>query len=359
MSSRNALIPRRSVALTVALLSGMLLPEYVQAQTGSAEFLRERLGFSRLEVMALEGGRYVVKVPKSDDPREVAILGAVRVGVPLEFLVDCFRDVEGFLAGHDIVTQVGSFNALPSRADLEHFSLPEKDVKALRECEVGHCKVKLSGGEIERVHRNVNWSQPDYQRQASDVMIHALIQTLRSYKSEGNAGLPIYYDKREPRGSGEDFRILLARSRQHFEGGAELYGYMADFPASTLTGVEDVYYWTVEDFGMKPVTSLNHMMMLRHPEGDSSRVAIAIKQIYASHYFQSAIRLATLTQVSTRYPLRGTYLVLVANMRFDGRVGGFKRGMLERQLENVWARYMVSLRERAEESYQLSRVAAR
>ncbi len=359
MSNLNGFFPGRFSTVTVTLLFGMLAPGHARGQTSSGELLKERLGFGRFDVMALEGGRIVVKVPKSDDAHEVAVLGAVRVDVPMEFLVDYFGDVEGFFAGHDIVVQVGQFSAVPRRADLERFRLTEKDVKALRECVVGECKVKLSGSEIERVQREVNWSEPDYERQVTDVMTRGLIRSLRSYLSEGNAALPTYHDKREPLSGGEGFRILLAKSRKHLEREGGLFDYMADYPRSKMESVQDVYYWTVEDFGLKPVMSLKHMMIVQRPNGESSHAAIAIKQIYASHYFQSVIKLATLTRASSKYPLRGTYLVLFAHMRFDGRVGGIKRAILQRQLKHTWAMYMKSLRKRAEAKFRKTRVAAR
>jgi hypothetical protein len=321
--------------------------------------LRERLGLRRIDLMALDGGRAVVRIPKANDAREVAVLGVVRIDAPMDFLVERFRDVEGFMVSDRVVAQVGTFSAVPSTQDLESLSLPEGDIEALRECKVGNCDVKLPHSAIERIRREVDWSQPGYRDRASEVIASELVQYLRSYMSGGNAALITYHDKGEPLSLAEGFRILHGKSRQVMDGDAGLHDYVEYFPEVGLPGAEDIFYWTVEDFGLKPVTSLDHMMIIRDPATCGSHVYIAIKRIYASHYFHAVIKLATLMPVSERGPQNRTYLVLFARMRFDGGVRGLRRFVLERRLKNYWTLELTSLRSRAVEEYRATRVAAR
>ncbi len=359
MSYSLALSRSWITSIGIALLSGMAMPRFAQGQASSAQLFQENFSFVRRDMMALEGGRIVAKILKSKDNREVAVLGAVHIHVPIDVLVECFRDVEAFFVDDEIVTQVGTFSVMPSTVDLEGLDLPEKDFIALRECEVGKCKVKLSRHQIERLHSQVDWSQPDYERQAKNVMADALVRNLTAYISSGNDALPVYSDKEPPLSASEDFRILLVQSRKFLSHDPGLYRYMQRFPETDLPDVESLFYWTVEDFGMKPVTSLNHMMISRRPASGWPYTTIAIKQIYASHYFQSLIKLATLAPASEQYPLRGTYLLLYSRMRFDGRVGGIKRVMLERQLKHTWTMRLKAMRERAEGKYRKIRVASR
>ena len=346
------------VRFGIALAVAVLMPRPVQAQTSSDKWFGQSFSLKRLDIMALEGGRIVAKILKTSDAREVAVIGAVHVRVPVDVLAEFYRDVQIFFVGDEIVVQAGMFNATPSILDLQRLGLPKGDFQSLRECRVGKCKVKLSRRQIEILRDQVDWSHPDHERQAMRVLVSTLVANLITYLSEGNEALPVYHDKERPLDAAEDFRALLSRSSRFLVHDPGLYRYLHRFPDVDVSDVEDLYYWTVEDFGLKPVTTLNHMMISRSPASGFPYTTIAIKQIYASHYLQSQIKLATLAPASERYPLQGTYLVLYARMRFDSRVGSIKRGLLERRLEHTWVMHLKSLRERAEALYRV-RVASR
>jgi membrane protease YdiL (CAAX protease family) len=358
MSHWMALTRGRMARVGIALAVLVIVPRLVQAQTNSEQVFGESLGLKRRDIMALEGGRIVAKILKTSDVREVAVIGAVHVRVPLDILVEFYRDVESLMVEDQIVVQVGMFDAKPLVLDLHRLDLPEGDFEALRECRVGKCKFKLTRHQIELLRENVDWSHPDYERQATSVLVSTWVANLIRYMSEGNDALPVYQDKERPLDAAEDFSALLSGSTRFLIHDPGLYRYLHDFPDADVSDIEDFFYWTVEDFGLKPVTALNHMMISRSPSSGFPFTTIAIKQIYASHYLQSLIKLATLAPASERYPLRGTHLVLYARMRFDDRVGSIKRQLLERRLEHTWTMHLKTLRKRAEGKYQI-RVAER
>ncbi len=358
MSYALAVFRNWFLMFVVAFVFVALVPNHAEGQTVTGSFMKENLGFRRVDVMALEGGRTVVRVPKTDDAREVLVVGAIRIRVPLDVLVDYFRDVETFFPGDGIVTQVGTFDAAPSVGDVERLVLPEDDFKALRKCRVGKCKVKLTGDRLEEISR-LDRSRPDHERKIRDVMVRAFVRYLREYIARGNSALPLYRDKSEPLAAGVDFAALHAGSRQYLEHDNELFEYLALFPRLALPHIEDTFYWVVEEFGLRPVTSVNHMMISRGTLGDMPVATIAVKQIYATHYTQGLVKLAMLMPTSERYPQRGTYLVLTLRMRFDSRVGGFKRMLLKRELEHTWAMHLKALQKKAEENYREVRVASR
>jgi hypothetical protein len=339
--------------LGAALGAVIVMPQAAWAQASSTRVFQQSFDLTRLDIMALEGRRIVSRILKTEDAREVAVIGAVHVNVPMDVLAEYYRDVETFFAGDKLIVQVGSFAASPAAMDFQGLKLRAEDIKSLRKCRIGRCKVKLTRRQIERLRTRVDWSDSNHAQQVSDELAHSLVATLTAYRSEGNEALPVYHDKETPLNSAEDFRALLTVSGRFLGHDPGLYRYLQDFPDAQVPDIEDFYYWTVEDFGLKPVTSVNHMMVSRRPASGLPYTTIAIKQIYASHYLQSLIRLATLTPASDRYPLHGTYIVLHAHLRFDDRVGGIKRGLLERQLEHTWAMHMKSLRKRAEERYRL------
>jgi len=345
--------------LTLAAVAALAVPysTTLSAQTGRSQLLERDLGFGRIEMMALEGGRTVVKLPPTDDDREVVVVGAIRVGLPLAALVDCFREAESFFAGDGIVTQIGLVDGQPSVEQLKRLRLPESDFEALTDCEVGDCKVKLTEERIE-AFRAIDWSNPTSERLARTAMTEALTEYLGAYLANGNAALPVYHDKSEPLASAEDFARLHRASFQYLRHAPRLWSYMNRFPERRWQEVEDRFLWMVEDFGLRPVTSVNHMMIFHNATEGENHATIVVKQIYASHYLQGRVKVATLIPASERYPRRGTYLLLTAQLRFDGKVGGLKRALLERRLENAWTRHLMTLRDRAEDRYRHAAAAS-
>jgi hypothetical protein len=343
------------LVLAVALVT--LTWRGAPAQVHRSQLFKRALDFGRIEMMALEGGRTVIKIPEAADAREVVVVGAIRIHVPLDALVDRFRDAESLFAGDGIVTQIGAIDGQLTLEQLQGLRLPEGDFEALSQCEVGDCKVKLTREWIEAMGA-IDWSSPGHRQLAAATMVKALDQYLDAYLAGGNAGLPVYHDKSRPLAASEDFSQLHARSLQYLHHAVELWDHMAQFPERRPQGIEDRFFWMVEDFGLRPVTSLNHMMIAGDSVAGNDRATVVVKQIYASHYLQSLVKVATLVPASERYPLRGTYLVLSAQLRFDSKVGGFKRLLLKRELENKWAQSLEKLRGRAEALYRRERAAS-
>lgn len=347
----------RCLQLTAVFFLTTALSSSLAAQVDRSDRFKRDLNFGRIDMMALEGGRSVVKIPRSDDGREVVVVGAIRIQVPLDTLVDYFRDAESFYAGDGIVTQIGAFDGQPSSEQLKRMRLPKGDFEALRRCEVGDCKVKLTRDWIEAM-KDIDWSSPARDQLASAAMVKALVQYLDAYLAGGNAALPIYHDKFEPLAAGDGFARLHARSRRYLRGADSLWVHMRRFPEARSRGVEDRFFWMVEDFGLRPVMSLNHMMIYRDSAVGGDHATVAVKQIYASHYLQGLVKIATLVPASERYPDRATYLVLSVQLRFDSNVGGLKRALLKRELEHTWTRHLLTLKDRAEMMFRNQETAS-
>jgi hypothetical protein len=133
----------------------------------------------------------------------------------------------------------------------------------------------------------VNWSSPEHAAYAQAVFRERLFDYLQKYLSEGNTALIDYQDKSKPVHMAEEFRSLLAAKPSLSELVPAFYENLADYPAAPLSGVEDFLYWSIENFGFKPVTSVTHVIIFRQ----SGFAAIASKQIYVSHYFDASLGL--------------------------------------------------------------------
>ena len=337
------------------LLVGLCLAVSPFAREGQAQEVRavltERLGFSESDLRDLDGGRPVVRVPSAEDNREVAVFGIVRAEVPAAFAIERMRHIEAVLAGGDMTLQVGRFGEPASLDDMAGFALPRDDVRALRECRPGACDVKLPADVMQQVQSAVNWSAGDAEAQANRAMASWLIDYLGDYRQGGDAALATYDDKSEPLSVAEGFDLLLRASPLMLSYRPELRDYLDRYPDGSLNGADDYYYWSVEDFGLKPVTHLYHSTLYVPVDHAVSDAILTRKQIYASHYFQAAVSFMAVAPIQDSDPNVGIYLVLLIRQRFDGKVGGIKRMTLERRLRDNTTSQLEDVQQRLEESF--------
>ena len=99
-----------------------------------------------------------------------------------------------------------------------------------------------------------------------------------------------------------------------------------NFPNVELEGTHDKIFWTVRDYGYRPVTSILHAVVQERP-GRVPVTAVAVTSLYASHYFHGRVEYLGLYSDPTDYGV--TYFAYVDQLLFDDEVGSIKRKMLE------------------------------
>jgi hypothetical protein len=291
------------------------------AQSRAEILLRQNAGLSAADLLALDAGVAVIHTLKTPVREELAHVGAVHINAPSERLVERFRDIERFERGPG-VPQIGRFGSSPRMEDLALLTLPAADLKALAMCRPGSCDVQLPAAAMSRFRNEVNWSSPDAGRRVNEVAREVLLALVRAYQAEGNAALGYYDDDGEPIAVAEQFRGLLASSNELPASVPDLIAYLDGYPRRRLSGAEDFLYWSVVDFGLKPTIRVNHVTIYPLASAPSSRVAyaIAIKQLYASHYFHSTLELRFLVD-DDRAGRRGFWLLSITRSRNDGMTG--------------------------------------
>jgi hypothetical protein len=286
------------------------------------------LGFTEDESKKAARGEVVAKILGTREKREVAIVGVLQIGANTECFLARFRDIETFKR-NPAVLRTGKL-ARPIDIDgLERLTLDANDISSLRDCRPGDCGVKLPAGTIEQLRREVNWSFPDQAARAQAVFRERLFDYLQRYLSEGNTALIEYQDKSKPVHLTEEFRALLDATPSLRELTPAFYDYLAAYPAAPLSDVEEFLYWSIENFGFKPVTSVTHVTIFRQ----SGHAVIASKQIYASHYFNASLGL-TFALDDPDAP-RTMYLAYLNRSRIDllgGFFGGLRRLVLRGRL---------------------------
>lgn len=311
--------------------------------------VRRAMGLSAGDMRALASGVAVVRSLETPVRQEFAHLGAVRINAPYERFLERFRDIERFERGPG-VPQIGRVGMTPRLDDLAPLQLPPGDVRSLAACRPGSCDVQLGAAVIARFQKEVKWSSPDAPRHVNDITRQMLVDLVRAYQTGGDAALGQYNDGTEPLGVAEQFRALLASSGGLPIPVPDLIAFLRDYPRSRPPGVEDFLYWTVVDFGFKPTIRLNHVVVYRLAPGLPAAYAIAIKQLYASHYFHSTLEIRFLIDDSSA-PRGGTWLLSVTRSRNDG-TAGFRgrllRPMISRRSRDAVRGYLEHVKRQVE-----------
>jgi hypothetical protein len=336
-----------AVGVGAALLAGAS----PAAQSGSFVDDLLRMGFPAAELRALEAGSAVIQSLETPVRQELAHFGVVQVDAPPERFVERFRDVERFERGPGIL-QIGRFGSPPRLDDLASLTLPAKDVAALARCRPGDCDVKLSAAAMSRFRSQVNWSSPTAAREATGIAREMILELVRAYQETGNAALGHYDDGGEPLSVAGEFRALLASGNPGPVPVPGLMAYLDGYPSGRPAGAEDFFYWSVVDFGLQPTIRVNHVViqpLAARPSGVAS--VIAIKQLYANHYFHTTLELRFLVDDDRGAGRRGLYLISITRSRNDGMTGLkglFLRPIISRRSRDAVRGYLEHVKRQVE-----------
>ena len=350
-SKRPVRHTRLGLKLEAALL---IVVASLAAQSGSTvdSLLTQKMGFSAADLRALDAGSAVIKSLDTPIREELAHVGVVYVDAQPERFVERFRDIERFERGPGI-PQIGRFGSPPRLEDLESLALPATDVAALSKCRPGDCDVKLSAAAMSRFRNEVDWSSANAARQADEVAREMILELVHAYQAAGNAALGYYDDGDEPLSVAEQFRALLASGDPLPAPVPALLAYLDDYPRGRPAGADDFFYWTVVDFGLKPTIRVNHVTVYPLTASPPLGVAyaIAIKQLYASHYFHTTLELRFLVVDDRRYGRRGSSLISITRSRNDGMTGFkgfFLRPIISRRSRDGVRGYLEHVRRQVE-----------
>jgi hypothetical protein len=283
-------IARVSLVTALIAVSGALSAERPRvAQTATGEphtFLRTVAGFSPSDLAQLDRGEPIARVLETDR-REVAVVGAVRVKAAQARLFDRYRDISN-LQSSDVVLQIGRFGTRPSADDLRALQFEDYDLQTIRKCRPGDCGVRLSGANMDRFARDVNWNAPGWREQATDLWRQLLAADSAAYMANGTLGE--YRNKGEPLDVADEFRLVFESSKYFETVAPDFFSYLKRFPSVRLDGTENILYWSKDDIN-RPVTRVTHLVLYPAPAGSRRPGLIATKQIYSAHYFDAGLGL--------------------------------------------------------------------
>jgi hypothetical protein len=302
------------------------LPVLLEASTPAAR-LADLAGFTLRDQARLSAGKLVGKVPESPDRTEITAAAAVSVGTSREQFLACARD-PCCLKGNDDVLQMGRLDGTPGPQDLASLRLDQRQLQALETCRPGRCGLRLPADSIARIDE-VDWGSASAAATAQSVFRELLARRAASYLSGGDAALPPYADGPRPVSPRAELQVILRRPWPWADEGTRVLAHLESYPQAPLPGVEDYVFWSAERYYRKTLVSLSHVAIFDASGPAGSRVYVAVKQLYASHYLYGSLETFAFDGGAGSSP--GT-LAFLSRVRTDIRPTGFT--WLERVILN-------------------------
>ncbi|MGA2876601.1 MAG: hypothetical protein ABSE82_13815 [Nitrososphaerales archaeon] len=182
---------------------------------------------------------------------------------------------------------------------------------------------------IDELRRSVDFSSPDADEQVNRQLHQTAIARLVAYQEDGNQILGVYNDKQNPTVVPEQFKYMLSYSKALPRYLPDFYSYLLSYPQAKPADVENTFYWAKVKFGLKPTLRIVHVVTLQRPVPAGRLIAIAEKQLYSSHYFETALDLTFCITESADSSRPGFYLIMAMGSEQAG-LTGFKGSIVRK-----------------------------
>jgi hypothetical protein len=305
------------------------------------------------DARALRQGRIVARVLEAADGAEVVTIAAVHVNATSEGFSACALQ-PSCLLGHDELHVAARVSAASAETDLAGFSLDPHDRQQLERCRVGKCSVRLSAAAIERFRSAVDWKGRDATLQATQLFRQMLAAVVRGYADSGDSALPAYEDDGRRVSVAQALATLFSRPLPPLALAPGLLQHMQGFPTAPLATGQEYLCWRQERFWLQSLVTLEHVALQPTAAG---QLIVAVKQLYASHYFEAALTVFAFEPD----PAGGGLLLEMSRVRADIRPSGFtwlERVLLNHLVRGRLVRHLDTLRTRLARPQPAGRLAA-
>ena len=308
---------RRALLLALSLISTAV----AQAAAGRAPLdIFTDVGLTSQQIAAIDAGRPVAKVLPWGGPSEVYVFGAVHVEGSPDTYLEAARDV-GRLTGTPGYQGIGEIRDDATVADLGGLAFDPEDVKALENCREASCDVQLPARGIQRFRDGVDWSRPDAADRANALARAGVLELVQAYRRGGNEALGEYRDKQRPARIAGQFQTMIGRASALPDVLPALRRYLLEYPNAELAGADSFFYWEKVSFGLKPTIRVNHAVIYRGTAQGRDFGVVAIKQLYATHYFHTALDTSVCVDDGATGAARGFYLLTLKGSEQEGLTG--------------------------------------
>lgn len=284
------------------------------------EFFKHTVGLNDSQIDQIHHGKALAKVMDSSTPEQVMVFGAIYIESSAEKYLqlandfDSLRKLPGYLA-------IQKFSDPPQLSDLREFTMTAEDFTELKGCKPGDCEVQLPSEAMQQFQKSVNWTDSDAASQANRLAQQMALQAVLAYQKGGNAALGVYRDKGHPARLADTFQALLARLTALPVHLPEVSRLLLEYPNLAVDTARSEFYWENVNFGLKPTLRIVQQITYRGGNPSNPTYALARKQLYASHYFQSALDLTVCVRNTARPDERGFYLITAKGSQQAGLTG--------------------------------------
>ena len=192
------------IATLLALISAAAATCSSQSNPNLQSYFKDYIGLTDDQIASIRSGQGGAKTLHSRTPDEIFVFGAIYINATPESYLKFSRDFDRLrkLPGYLVI---GEFSNPPHISDLNGFTFDSEDIKELKNCKPGDCKIQMPASSIEQLHQSVDLSAPDAKDQVNQLLQKTVLQRLVAYQREGNQALGVYNDKRNPTEVPEQF----------------------------------------------------------------------------------------------------------------------------------------------------------
>ena len=314
--------------IPLVLVFCLAVPCLSQTNPNLQTYFKEYVGLTGEQISTIRSGQAISKKLQSRKADEIFVFGAVYVNADPETYLKFSRDFDRLraLPGYQAL---GTLSNPPQPSELKGFAFDSEDIKDLKNCKPGKCEVQLPASRIEELQRTIDWSAPNAEDQVTQLLQKAAIQRITAYQREGNTAFEAYNDKKETTDVAEQFKYMLSYSKALPKYLPDFYNYLLSYPAGKHENVEDTFYWAKVKFGLKPTLRVIHVLTYHGTPPDEPVYSIAEKQLYSSHYFQTALDLTFCVTDTADPHAKAFYLIKVLGSEQAG-LTGFKGSIVRK-----------------------------
>jgi hypothetical protein len=296
-------------------------PQPPQAPKPTADlptFFKDTVGLSANQIASIQSGKPVAKALNTPTPDEVYLFGAVYINAAPESYVAFSRDLNQLRQSPDYVAIV-EFSNPPQLSDLNNFTFADDEVQDLKKCKPGNCAIQIPAESLTALQQSVNWSASNVDIQVNTLVRASILKHLLAYQTGGDAFLLTYNDKSTPTNVSADFQYVLGFVKALPQYLPDFYNYLLNYPKGQPANANNWFYWAKVKFGLKPTLRVVQVVTLTGVPGDQIAYAIAEKQLYSSHYFETALDMTFCVRAAPPQP--GFYLVMAEGSEQAGLTG--------------------------------------
>jgi len=305
------------VAAAVAM-AGVSIPQATPMPDLST-FFKNTVGLTASQISSIQAGKPVAIALNTPTPEEIYLFGAVYINATPESYLAFSRDLNQLRKSPNYLAIV-EFSNPPQLSDLNNFGFSDEEIQDLKKCKAKNCAIQIPAESLTALQQSVNWSAPNLADQVNQLVRAAVLKDLLAYQSGGNPFLLIYNDKPTPTDVSADFQYVLNFSKALPQYLPNFYQYLLDYPKAKPANVDNWFYWSNVKFGLKPTLRVVQVVTSTGTASDKIAYAIAEKQLYASHYFETALDMTFCVRVdSPSQP--GFYLLMAEGSEQAGLTG--------------------------------------